>query len=60
MQVNLKRKIKIPMTPNFIIDEGGHNHAIASFTNKELKRIGETWIKELIKKAKQRRKNPIV
>jgi hypothetical protein len=55
MQVNIKRKIQVPRAPNYILTGDGGNFHVRSFTNSELKQIGELWTKKLIQNARGKR-----
>jgi len=46
-------KIKIPMTPNFLLNaETGTGISISEFTEVDLKRIGAEWTNDLIRRAR--------
>ena len=54
MKANIKRKILIPRTPRFITAVGGGNYPVSQFTRAELREIGQSWTKELIRKSKKK------
>lgn len=59
MKKIIKKKINIPLTPNFIKvgnDTENDMLPIADFTDRELAEIGRRWTNELIEKANKRRK----
>ncbi len=49
-----EQEVKTPTTPNFIL-VGGLATSVEEFTDEELRKIGEEWTKELIKKANKKR-----
>jgi hypothetical protein len=49
--LNRETEIRLPMTPNFI-----NGVPIASFTDLELRRIGEAWTDHLIERARDKRR----
>lgn len=49
--------IKVPRTPNFLLDSSGKSFPISGVSDKGLREIGEEWTKDLIKKAHKRRQS---
>lgn len=57
-KINKEFQLKIPHTPNFIQSFDGEKSlviAIQDLSDEDLRKIGENWTEELIKKAKERR-----
>lgn len=51
--MNKAIKIKIPILPNFLLDEKGNCYPISDFYEEEIRELGKEWIDELVKKAKK-------
>jgi len=48
----MKHKIKVPLTPNFIVYDG-HALPIKDFDDDTLKLICKVWTRQLIRKARK-------
>lgn len=58
MEILFKTKIKIPMVPNYVFSEEKNvQYSVSEFTDEQLKEIGRQWTENLIKRAKEQRKN---
>jgi len=52
IKINSFFAVKIPSIPNFLIDVKGNSISIKDVSEDGLRKIGERWIEELIKKSK--------
>ena len=49
-------KLRVPILPNFIIsDRDGLYIPVSSFTDAELRQIGDAWTNELVRHAARKR-----
>ena len=54
--VEHKVEYRLPILPNFIcVPDGGKSVDVASFTDDQLREIGQIWTEALIRKAQKRR-----
>ncbi len=53
--VEVKYKVQVPMTPNFLKLENGSSVPIGTLTEKGLREIGHEWTDALVKKAKEKK-----
>lgn len=56
MEISLKRYVKIPQTPNFLL-VSGHDKSISisELSDEELVKVAEAWTRELLIKAQNKR-----
>ena len=53
----IKTTVLTPSVPNFLKQEGGGTLPIAAVSDEGLRLVGEAFTQELIKKAREARKN---
>ena len=47
--------LRLPMLPNYLINEGGQRVDVGNLTEEQLREIGDAWLKALILHAQKRR-----
>lgn len=57
MKISKELSVRLPSQPNFILEENmaRAGHPIESFSDGELRKIGDAWVEELIRRARARR-----
>lgn len=52
-KLKIEVQVKLPRIPSYLLTDGDDKYHVSEFSKKELRKIGNLWVKELVSKGRR-------